>query len=196
MSTGKSSSWLAGATREAIKNPTIQNAVLESATSEISEPVAPEKDLSVDVDPQELGRLKKLNYGLRFFNIGVSVLMAYAAAESLTSSSVGTVFIACYVFFFAALICCFECALSGVSRAISSNFGFMYGLAGRSFFLLFVAGMCYRLGLAGIITMALLGVSWLTYVAIRYKHPKYEEYVRKVHYAGIGQTSSKKFFIV
>jgi len=122
--------------------------------------------------------------------------MAYAAAESLTSSSVGTVFIACYVFFFAALICCFECALSGVSRAISSNFGFMYGLAGRSFFLLFVAGMCYRLGLAGIITMALLGVSWLTYVAIRYKHPKYEEYVRKVHYAGIGQTSSKKFFIV
>jgi Na+-translocating ferredoxin:NAD+ oxidoreductase RnfD subunit len=69
-------------------------------------------------------------------------------------------------------------------KYIAINFGFLYTMPGRTFFVLFVGFMSYSLGVFGIISMAVLcGVLIMHYI-VRCMHPRFEEYMRKKDYAG------------
>ena len=137
----------------------------------------------MNISEADLKVIRRVNWGLRVLNMCVAVFLAYTAAESLSSSDPSTVFIAAYVFFFSALMCCFEVALKGVASTIARNFGFLYSVTGRTIFLCFVAGMCYKLSTNGIVSMSLIAFAWVVYIFIRFRYPKYEEYVRKTHVA-------------
>jgi hypothetical protein len=56
-----------------------------------------------------------------------------------------------YVFFFGMMVCCFELQLKAVAQYIAGNFGFFFDAKLRALFLIFVAMLCWSLGLPGII---------------------------------------------
>ena len=76
-----------------------------------------------------------------------------------------------------------------LNSVISVNFGFMYSTIGRVLFILFLAVMCYSLRtLFGQIDMGILAAILAIHLFIIFRYPKYNEYVRKLHYAAIKTT--------
>lgn len=69
-----------------------------------------------------------------------------------------------------------------IAQSIAVNFGFMYTLAGRLIFLLFVGFMVFSLSTIGIVAMCALYVVGIFHAYIMYKFPRFEEYLRKKHY--------------
>jgi hypothetical protein len=139
-----------------------------------------EEDL--DMTPEELTEIKKWSLYLRVGFALCASLMIIAGMLSLTSSSLSNVFIALYIICFGSLICCFELAFVGVSKWIAQNFGFMYTKLGRVLFMLFIAFLCYGLGLFGIIVMCLLIVGIGVNFYVMYRFPKYEDWIRIQHF--------------
>jgi hypothetical protein len=132
---------------------------------------------------EEFAQMKKYHTFLRVGYIGASILMGVAAAyKILNTTSVSLIFIACYVFFFSVIICCFEAALKGISRALSQNFGFMYSLGGKLTFLIFVAILCYSLGAIGIAAMCVLLLLCIGNAYTLLKFSGYEKWLRESHY--------------
>jgi hypothetical protein len=149
------------------------------ASPSVSEPGA-------DMTDQELKDVKKAHMILRVLYIAVAVCMSAAAFLALAGASFSSFFIAGYVFFFSALLCCFETGLGMIARGIAVNFGFMYSAFGRFVFVLFVAVMCYSLGtLFGLIDMCLLVAVLALHLYFIFKYPKYAEYVRRTHYFAV-----------
>ena len=72
-------------------------------------------------------------------------------------------------------------------EAKAENFGFLYNPLGRWLFLIFVSVLCSRLGILGYASIAAIGSSQLLYTYIMCKYPKYETYMRKMHYANISK---------
>ena len=69
-------------------------------------------DLS-DIDEETKNSMRNWHLGLRVLYCGAAIFLAAVAALGLSGQSdLGIVFMCCYVFFFATLICCFEVALS------------------------------------------------------------------------------------
>ncbi len=133
--------------------------------------------------PEEFMRMKKFHLFLRIGFICVSIIMATASAlKIINTTSPSVVFISCYVFFFAIIICCFEAALKGIARAMSQNFGFMYSLGGKMTFLIFIAILCYSLGWLGIVAMCSLFVLCIFNGYVLLKFPGYEKWLREYHY--------------
>lgn len=56
----------------------------------------------------------------------------------LTTQSMTTGVLSCYVVVFACLLCCFETHLKQISKLIALNFGFMYSAKSRSAFMMFI----------------------------------------------------------
>lgn len=180
--TSASSSWLQS-TKSAPPVPRDDDVV--SAVS---------SDVSIPVGIIELKEIEQWAKRLRVAYMVISSIMAMAAFLSLGSNDLGVMFMALYVWFFALLIFCSELALKGVAKLIAQNFGFMYNPLGRLIFFLFVAVMCYELGLLGKIVMAMLTVASFVHLYVIIIHPAFEEYVRKKHYYNVqlsaAQTSS------
>lgn len=136
----------------------------------------------LQISEEELKNIKKFSYMLRIGFMICASLMLVTGFLSLSSSSLGDIFIALYVIFFAILICCFELAFSGISRWIAQNFGFMYTKIGRMLFILFLAFLCFGLGLFGIIVMCLLVLGIIGNFYVMYRCPHYEEWIRVQHF--------------
>jgi hypothetical protein len=157
----------------------------DNLENEDIESLRPATDEDLNVTPEELAELKKWSYILRIgFGICAS-LMIIAGLFTLSSASLSEVFIALYVIFFGSLICCYEIAFAGMSKTIAQNFGFMYTKLGRALFLLFIAFLCYGLGLFGIIVMCLLVVGMGVNIYVMYLCPKYSEWVRIQHFKNL-----------
>ena len=154
------------------------------------------------IEEETLKAMQRWHLALRLAYMAAAILMSAAAVEAFLSSSanIGIAFFAIYTLFFSAMICCFECGLSvsivhlriqlyvfiihiqAIARLIAVNFGFMYSLAGRGIFLLFVGFMSYQLLTFGKITMGVLYGVGLFHAFIMWKFPRFEEYLRKKHY--------------
>ena len=66
-----------------------------------------------DIDPAVMKEMQRYHLALRILYMGSAVFLCTAAALSLSNQSdLGLAFFAFYVFFFSALICCFEVALT------------------------------------------------------------------------------------
>mmetsp|Transcript_9862 Transcript_9862/g.14697 ORF Transcript_9862/g.14697 Transcript_9862/m.14697 type:complete len:242 (+) Transcript_9862:114-839(+) len=135
------------------------------------------------IEEETLKEMQKWHIALRLSYIISAILMGVMAGLSLVSQKdLGLIFFAFYVIFFSLLLCCFEVALSFISRWIAVNFGFLYTLAGRLTFILFVGFMSYSLGLYGLIAMCVLYTATAFHLLVMYKFPRFEEYLRKKHY--------------
>jgi hypothetical protein len=139
----------------------------------------------LDVPPEDLKMMEQYHRGLRVSFMAISILMATAACLKLENTDVATAFIALYVVFFSIVICCFELALSFVSKWIATNFGFLYSLSGRVLFLTFVAVMCFSLGIFGQIVMGLTFAALLFNVYVLIVYPKFDQWLRIKHYKNI-----------
>jgi hypothetical protein len=145
----------------------------------------PEK---LDIDPAEAEIIEKWATKLRSIYIGTSVLMSLAAFFSLGSNDLTVVFTALYVWFFSMLILCFELALKVFAKLISENFGFMYNPLMRTLFLFMNIIMCYELGLLGKICVLLLLFSGVTHLYVSFRHPLFEEVLRRKHFYMVEQS--------
>jgi COPI associated protein len=67
-----------------------------------------------------------------------------ATLHTHAQQSFPTIVLACYLFAFACILCCFETHLKAIARKIAENFGFLYNAKGRAVFLLFVGILCFR----------------------------------------------------
>eukprot|EP01041_Mallomonas_annulata_P009539 gene9539-19833_t len=146
-------------------------------------------ELDLGLHPDEVKKIQRWNMVMRFLNLVATTLMSAAAVKIMfltTGTDVATGFIAVYVFFFAIVLFFFECAFPGTGKFITQNFGFMYSIGGRTIFLCLVAGMCARLDVLGYVSIGLIALTWIVFVAVRCKHPKYEEFVRRRHYYNSG----------
>lgn len=191
-------SWLTEETvSAAAQNKTVQKAAAAAANAAIEEekkkyfpgdeesqqaspaeaPLPP-----IDVDPEELKHMQKWSFILRILYMTISINMAASAFLVLEKANISTLFVALYVFFFAIIICCFELALQGVAKWMSENFGFMYTLTGRLMFIVFVAVLCFDLGLYGIIVMAALLAAVCVNIYVFLAFPKYEAWLRQKHW--------------
>jgi hypothetical protein len=141
----------------------------------------------LNISPEELKMMEKYGLFLRISFVVVSILMASAACVELGGTDVATAFIALYVLFFSIIICCFELALSFVSKWIATNFGFLYSLSGRVLFLTFVAVMCFSLGLFGQIVMGLTFAALVFNVYVLIVYPKFDQWLRIKHYKTISK---------
>jgi hypothetical protein len=84
---------------------------VETGSIRGSEPSASPSEFIIE--EETLKDMQKWHLGLRIGYMGAAVFMSAAAALSLQNQGdIGLAFFAIYVFFFAALLCCFEFALS------------------------------------------------------------------------------------
>ena len=158
----------------------------ESDTSKLNNS-SPNSNAVTDLgmDEGEIAKMKKWGTAYRLYNIASTALMFAASILQLTSTDTATVFIAVYVFFFACLICCFEAAFRGVTRAIAQNFGFLYSRVGRIIFLIFVSMMCMKLGVLGYAACAFTLLSASIYIYMIFRFPKYAEFMRANHFNNV-----------
>lgn len=138
----------------------------------------------MEIDEQTLRRMKNWHLLLRISYMAAAIIMSAAAVISLEiQSDLGLAFFAVYVFVFAILIFCFEVNLSICARPLAINFGFLYTLPGRLLFLLFVAFMLYSLQIPlAYASFAILLAVGILHIVIIFKFPRFEEYLRKLHY--------------
>jgi len=109
-------------------------------------------------------------------NLVLGICMIVAAMLSLlTTASMTTAVLACYVVVFACLLCCFESGLQVVLRMIALNFGFMYSAKARSMFMIFVGSILFSFSLFGkIVGCCMLANAAFNIFAI-VKYPGFEE---------------------
>ena len=191
-------SWLTEETVSAVaQNKTVQKAGAAAANAAIEEekkkyfpsdeeaqsasPVN-EAPAPLDIDPEILKQMQRWSLILRVGYMGISIFMAAAAVLILEKANISTLFIALYVFFFSIIICCFELALKGIAKWMAENFGFMYTLTGRILFIVFVAVLCFDLGLFGKIVMGLLLALVCVNLYVFIVFPQYEPWLRQMHY--------------
>lgn len=66
-----------------------------------------------DVDEVTMKQMERYHLALRVLYMGAAVFLSAAAALALQNQQdLGLIFFSFYVFFFSAMICCFECALT------------------------------------------------------------------------------------
>jgi len=182
----------------AVKNPIFQQAASKALFDSVasSDQEASNKNIdpsTLDVSEEELNEIKKWAKILRFSMILISVLMIITAwynILSVTSPSLSGTFIALYLTVFSCLICCFELAIRQIALFIVQNFGFMYNVPGRIIFLIFVAVVFFQLSTMGKVMFALLVVWGLVNVYVNFKHPKYNLYLKKLHFYNRAQSRS------
>ncbi|CAN0026734.1 unnamed protein product, partial [Discosporangium mesarthrocarpum] len=98
---------------------------------------------------EELDRQAKvpqLMIYMRLANMGLCVLLAATAVVNVFGGDLSKAVLACYLFAFSCILCCFETHLKVVAKTIAANFGFLYNAKGRAVFLLFVGFLCFSFG--------------------------------------------------
>jgi hypothetical protein len=90
-----------------------KNSTQDVETGYASRPTETGSPSELIIDEAELKEMQKWHLALRLGYIGAAIFLAAASALSLQNQKdVGLAFFAFYVFFFSALICCFEVALN------------------------------------------------------------------------------------
>jgi hypothetical protein len=110
---------------------------------------------------------------LSFLDVGLAVMMAALGVTSLLEMNISALkeltqaFLAAYMVIFATLLALYEFIwwqpIASVNKTFRKNFGFMYGLKGKGFYLIFIAFLC--LGLWKDDASAIKGLDWATGVA-------------------------------
>lgn len=154
------------------------------------------KDGSVlDVTEDELKQLKKYALYMKWSMIVIATLLmavSWYNFLSTSSSSFATTFLAAYLFFFAIMICCFECAFRQAALIIVQNFGFMYSMWGRWVFLSFVAILSYQISTFGKVMFGMLVLYAFATAFVYYKHPQYGKYLRTLHFFNRAKSGVRK----
>ena len=176
----------------AVKNPIFQQAaskaVFEAVTTSEELPVSNANfndPSALDVSDEEFNDIKRWATILRYSMIIISTLMLITAwynILSVTSPSISSSLLAFYLTIFSCLICCFEISLRRVSLLIVQNFGFMYSAFGRILFLIFVAIVSFELSTFGKVVFGLIMAWGCVNIYVNVKHPKYNMYLRKLHF--------------
>eukprot|EP01041_Mallomonas_annulata_P008247 gene8247-16964_t len=116
----------------------------------------------------------------RVINLVLSGCIIVASLLSLlTTASITTGVLACYVMIFACLICCYETHLKQVSKIIALNFGFMYSAKHRCVFILFVGIILFNFSIFGKIVGACMFANAFYNGYIIFRYPEYEEFQKK-----------------
>ncbi len=150
------------------------------------------KALQLQVSTEEFMHIKQWAQKMRVGMVIISILMVVIGLSNvIAGASTETSLLACYLIFFALLLCCYEMAIKRVAIQIAINFGFIYSPKGRLIFLVFLALLCFQLSLFGKILFAMLLVMGLLYAYICYKHPQFPVYMRKLHYFGKDATQNQ-----
>ena len=110
---------------------------------------------------------------LSLFNCGLAALMATLGILSLIHfkpngiSELSQGFLAAYMVIFAVLLFLYETIwwhqLGNLNKSFRRNFGFMYGLKGKGFFIIFVSFLC--LGMKDANKSGIRGLDWITFIA-------------------------------
>jgi len=138
------------------------------------------------VSEDVLSRARYVHWGLRIVTMLLCVLMFVTACLGLGSvngvDKSGKVFVAVYMLFFASLLFCFEAVqiqqIEWVEHMLRRNFGFLYSMMGKAFFIIFIAFLSLGLGdpanlsLATGLTLACFGAGEL---ALLLKYPEFFE---------------------
>jgi uncharacterized membrane protein len=178
----------------AVKNPMFQKAVFEAVSGEDAESQqehqARQNNVLQGLSEEEKAAMSAWAKKIRVAMLIIGTLMFVVAFYNFASSSnsLSSNFLAIYVLFFATLICCYEIALKRTSFIIAQNFGFMYSPIGRSIFLALVAFMCFELSTFGKVMFAFLVVMGFVQLYVNCKHPKFEEYMRSLHFKSVSNS--------
>lgn len=109
---------------------------------------------------------------LSFVNVGLSALMAALGVLSLIHFAPGNVnltaaFLSVYMVIFGVLLFLYELIywqpFKGLNKTFRKNFGFMYGLKGKGFYLIFMAFLCF--GLKDDNYSGVRGLDWATFIS-------------------------------
>lgn len=116
----------------------------------------------------------------RVSNLVLSILMFLASLLSLiTTQSITTGVLACYVVVLSCLLCCYETHLKQVSKVIALNFGFLFSAKSRCIFMVFIASLLFTFSLFGkLVGLAMIANAGLN-VYVLFKHPTFEDAQRQ-----------------
>lgn len=112
----------------------------------------------------------------RVINLVLSICMMIASLLSLlTTTTMTTGVLGCYVVVFSCLLCCYETHLKQVSKMIALNFGFLYSAKSRSVFMIFIGTIMFSFSLFGklIGVLMLANAGFNIYVLVKY--PGFED---------------------
>lgn len=136
-----------------------------------------------DIPPEDIEKMKKYHLILRVSYVLASAMLGVSSGYTLSlEPELGIVLFCLYGLLFALLMFAFELHWSGIGVIIAANFGFLYSIAGRWVFLLFVGFMQLHLGTIGIVTMSILYAVGLMHLVFACRFPYFPEYQRKLHY--------------
>jgi hypothetical protein len=115
---------------------------------------------------------------LSIINLGLGVMMAALGVLTLinfakpSSNDLSEAFLAAYMILFAILLFVYELmwwmGVGWINKMLRKNFGFLYGLRGKGFYLIFVAFLCLGLGNDNSVRALTLatGIAFLVFGAI------------------------------
>jgi hypothetical protein len=97
----------------------------------------------------------------------------------ITTDSITTGVLACYVVVLSCLLCCYETHLKQVSKVIALNFGFLFGAKSRAIFMIFVGSLLFSFSLLGkLVGLAMVANAFLN-IFVLIKHPSFEDAQRE-----------------
>ena len=113
-------------------------------------------------------------WALSLVNFGLAAMMGALGVLTLINldnagNRLSTAFLSSYMIVFAAVLFCYELIwwtpLPALNKAFRKNFGFLYGLKGKGFYLIFIAFLCLGLrdnNASGVKGLDLAtGIAWL-----------------------------------
>lgn len=182
-------------------DPEVQKAVANSVAKSVTKSAFEQQgdnDMSdadkahqLQVTEEEFQAMKQWAMWLRVGFIVTAALMMIIGLDNMAAASSTEIgFLAFYMFLFSCLICGYELAFKSIAVQIATNFGFMYSFKGRVIFLIFVSIISYQLSVFGKIIFALLLVGICVYAFVCYKHPKFEAYMKHLHYSHGGSSGA------
>ncbi|CAM9906733.1 unnamed protein product, partial [Choristocarpus tenellus] len=121
-------------------------------------------------------KVPQLTIYMRLANMGLCVLLAATAVVNLVGSDPSKGVLACYLFAFSCVLCCFETHLKVVAKTIAANFGFLYNAKGRAAFLMFIGILCFSFSpnLLAIISGILMLANAVFNLYVIVKYPEFE----------------------
>ncbi|GMH95749.1 hypothetical protein TrVE_jg12246 [Triparma verrucosa] len=136
--------------------------------------------------PANAGTVQNL---LSLFNMGLAVMMSASGVLGIAKNSgfSADIFVALYMILFGVLLFTYELmwwkTIDSVTRVLRKNFGFLFGIKGKSFFLIFIAFLNFGLNSAGepaktlgMATGICLLIDGILHFGIMLKYPEYVQY--------------------
>ena len=97
----------------------------------------------------------------------------------ITTNSITTGVLACYVISLSCLLCCYETHLKQVIKVIALNFGFLFNIKSKVFFMIFIGSLLFSFSLFGKLIGLTMIVNALFNIFILFKYPSFEDAQRQ-----------------